>query len=126
MKRNTRTLLLSLTMLVALLELIYAIPFVGGSIIISLGWQPLLFNAFLYFILTLILLVDTQNTIRPMVAFTIIGLIGSFIAFIPFVGFFIHWILLCMMLVLIFIIFNTPIYLPNKNARVIYEKDRLK
>ena len=36
----------------------YGIPFLGGSVIVSFGWQPLLFNAFLYLILTIILLVE--------------------------------------------------------------------
>ena len=49
----------------------------------SFGWQPLLFNALLYFIITIILLVDSQNAIKPMVIIPIVGLVGSFMAFIP-------------------------------------------
>ncbi|VED77410.1 Uncharacterised protein [Staphylococcus aureus] len=35
------------------------------NFILSFGWQPLLFNALLYLILTIILLVNRQNAIRP-------------------------------------------------------------
>ncbi|PTI34971.1 hypothetical protein, partial [Staphylococcus warneri] len=89
-------------------------------VIVSFGWQPLLFNAFLYLILTIILLVDTQNTIKPMVIIPILGIIGSFVAFIPFVGMIIHWALFVLMIFFVFIVLAAPTYIPNKNARVIY------
>ena len=38
----------------------------GGMIIFSYFWQPLLFNAFLYLVLVIILLFDKQNAIKPM------------------------------------------------------------
>lgn len=101
-------------------EFFYGIPFLGGSVIVSFGWQPLLFNAFLYLILTIILLVDTQNTIKPMVIIPILGIIGSFVAFIPFVGMIIHWALFVLMIFFVFIVLAAPTYIPNKNARVIY------
>lgn len=86
----------------------------------SFGWQPLLFNALLYFIITIILLVDSQNAIKPMVIIPIVGLVGSFMAFIPFVGMIIHWILFFLMIFFVFIVLSAPTYLPNKDAKVIY------
>ena len=74
--------------------------FLGGSVILSFGWQPLLLNAFLYLIITIILLVDTQNSIKPMVIIPILGIVGSFIAFIPVVGMVVHWILFFLMIFL--------------------------
>ncbi|MCE3398549.1 hypothetical protein LCC45_14455, partial [Staphylococcus aureus] len=90
------------------------------SVILSFGWQPLLLNAFLYLIITIILLVDTQNSIKPMVIIPILGIVGSFIAFIPVVGMVVHWILFFLMIFFVFIVLSAPTYLPNKDARVIY------
>ncbi len=101
-------------------EFFYGIPFLGGSVIVSFGWQPLLLNAFLYLIITIILLVDTQNSIKPMVIIPILGIVGSFIAFIPVVGMVVHWILFFLMIFFVFIVLSAPTYLPNKDARVIY------
>lgn len=101
-------------------EFFYGIPFLGGSVILSFGWQPLLLNAFLYLIITIILLVDTQNSIKPMVIIPILGIVGSFIAFIPVVGMVVHWILFFLMIFFLFIVLSAPTYLPNKDARVIY------
>ena len=101
-------------------EFFYGIPFLGGSVILSFGWQPLLLNAFLYLIITIILLVDTQNSIKPMVIIPILGIVGSFIAFIPVVGMVVHWILFFLMISFVFIVLSAPTYLPNKDARVIY------
>lgn len=101
-------------------EFFYGIPFLGGSVILSFGWQPLLLNAFLYLIITIILLVDTQNSIKPMVIIPMLGIVGSFIAFIPVVGMVVHWILFFLMIFFVFIVLSAPTYLPNKDARVIY------
>lgn len=101
-------------------EFFYGIPFLGDSVILSFGWQPLLLNAFLYLIITIILLVDTQNSIKPMVIIPILGIVGSFIAFIPVVGMVVHWILFFLMIFFVFIVLSAPTYLPNKDARVIY------
>ena len=91
----------------------------------SFGWQPLLFNALLYFIITIILLVDSQNAIKPMVIIPIVGLVGSFMAFIPFVGMIIHWILFFLMIFFVFIVLSAPTYLPNKDAKVIYTQYKI-
>lgn len=101
-------------------EFFYGIPFLGGSIILSFGWQPLLFNAVLYLILIIILLVDSQNAIKPMAFIPFMGLVGSFIAFIPVIGMVIHWILFFMMIFFVIVVLSAPTYIPNKNARVIY------
>ncbi|AGZ25039.1 MULTISPECIES: hypothetical protein [Staphylococcus] len=120
MKNGIKLTLAIIGVFLIICEFFYGIPFLGGSVIVSFGWQPLLFNAFLYLILTIILLVDNQNTIKPMVIIPILGIIGSFVAFIPFVGMIIHWALFVLMIFFVFIVLAAPTYIPNKNARVIY------
>lgn len=126
MKRGIRMTLLVLSVLLIVSELVYGIPFLGGSIVLSFGWQPLLINALLYFIMMIILIVDKQNSIKPMMFIPLLGVIGSFLAFIPLVGMAIHWILFFLMLFFIFILLSTPLYVPNKYAKVIYTEDRRK
>ncbi|MEJ7400614.1 hypothetical protein, partial [Staphylococcus epidermidis] len=89
-------------------------------VILGFGWQPLLLNALLYLILGIILLVDSQNTIKPMAMIPFIGLIGSFVAFLPIIGMFTHWILFFLMVFFIFVVLNAPTYIPNKDSKVIY------
>lgn len=120
MKNGVKMTLAILGVFLIVCEFFYGIPFLGGSVIISFGWQPLLLNAFLYLIITIILLVDTQNSIKPMVIIPILGIVGSFIAFIPVVGMVVHWILFFLMIFFVFIVLSAPTYLPNKDARVIY------
>ncbi|PUZ19832.1 hypothetical protein [Staphylococcus capitis] len=120
MKNGVKMTLAILGVFLIVCEFFYGIPFLGGSVILSFGWQPLLLNAFLYLIVTIILLVDTQNSIKPMVIIPILGIIGSFIAFIPVVGMVVHWILFFLMIFFVFIVLSAPTYLPNKDARVIY------
>lgn len=120
MKNGVKMTLAILGVFLIVCEFFYGIPFLGGSVILSFGWQPLLLNAFLYLIITIILLVDTQNSIKPMVIIPILGIVGSFIAFIPVVGMVVHWILFFLMIFFVFIVLSAPTYLPNKDARVIY------
>lgn len=120
MKNGVKITLAILGVFLIICEFFYGIPFLGGSVIMSFGWQPLLFNALLYFIITIILLVDSQNAIKPMVIIPIVGLVGSIMAFIPFVGMIIHWILFFLMIIFVFIVLSAPTYLPNKDAKVIY------
>lgn len=120
MKNGVKMTLAILGVFLIICEFFYGIPFLGGSVILSFGWQPLLLNAFLYLIITIILLVDTQNSIKPMVIIPILGIVGSFIAFIPVVGMVVHWILFFLMIFFVFIVLYAPTYLPNKDARVIY------
>lgn len=126
MKRGIHMTLLVLSVLLIVSELVYGIPFLGGSIVLSFGWQPLLINALLYFIMMIILIVDKQNSIKPMMFIPLLGVIGSFLAFIPLVGMVIHWILFFLMLFFIFILLSTPLYVPNKYAKIIYTEDRRK
>lgn len=120
MKNGVKMTLAILGVFLIVCEFFYGIPFLGGSVIVSFGWQPLLLNAFLYLIITIILLVDTQNSIKPMVIIPILGIVGSFIAFIPVVGMVVHWILFFLMIFFVFIVLSAPTYLPNKDVRVIY------
>lgn len=120
MKRNTKVALALISFFLLLCEFFYGIPFLGGSFILGFGWQPLLINAFLYLILAIILLVDNQNAIKPMSIIPIIGIVGSFVAFIPTVGMFVHWVLFFLMVFFIFIVLSAPIYIRNKDAKVIY------
>lgn len=124
MKNGVKVTLAILGVFLVICEFFYGIPFLGGSVIISFGWQPLLFNALLYLILAIIILVDRQNAIKPMVVIPILGIIGSFIAFIPVVGMIVHWILFFLMIFFVFIVLSTPTYLPNKNARVVYTQHK--
>lgn len=113
MKNGVKMTLAILGVFLIICEFFYGIPFLGGSVILSFGWQPLLLNAFLYLIITIILLVDTQNSIKPMVIIPILGIVGSFIAFIPVVGMVVHWILFFLMIFFVFIVLSAPTYLPN-------------
>ncbi|MDN6067713.1 MAG: hypothetical protein L0I52_10105, partial [Staphylococcus equorum] len=60
----------------------------------------------------------------PMMVIPLLGLIGSFIAFLPFIGMVVHWILFFLMLFFIFVLFSTPLYVANKNAKVVYTEYR--
>lgn len=124
MKSAIRTTLLVLSIILIISELVYGIPFFGGSIILSLGWQPLLISMLLYFIIMVILIVDKQNAIKPMMFIPLLGVVGNIIAFIPVVGMVVHWILFLLMVFFVFILLSTPLYVPNKNAKVIYTEDR--
>lgn len=126
MKSGIRTALIILSIVLLIGEFVYGIPFLGGSIILSFGWQPLLINALLYLITMIILIVDKQNSIKPMMIIPLLGIIGSFIAFIPVIGMVVHWVLFFLMLFLIFVLFSTPLYVPNKHAKVVYTEDRRK
>ncbi|MBV5221956.1 hypothetical protein PXW92_07865 [Staphylococcus hominis] len=120
MKRNVKLTLSIISIFLIASEFFYGIPFLGGTVILSFGWQPLLLNALLYLILGIILLVDSQNTIKPMAMIPFIGLIGSFVAFLPIIGMFTHWVLFFLMIFFIFVVLNAPTYIPNKDSKVIY------
>lgn len=120
MKRNVKLTLSIISIFLIASEFFYGIPFLGGTVILSFGWQPLLLNALLYLILGIILLVDSQNTIKPMAMIPFIGLIGSFVAFLPIIGMFTHWVLFFLMIFFIFVVLNAPTYIPNKESKVIY------
>lgn len=122
MKHSTRIALIIISIILLLSELLYGIPFLGGSIIVSFGWQPLIINAFFYLLLVIALLADSQSTIRPMVIIPLLGIAGSFIAIVPFVGMIVHWILFFLMLFFLFIVMSTPIYMPNRNVRAVYDE----
>ena len=120
MKNGVKISLAIIGVFLIVCEFFYGIPFLGGSVILSFGWQQLLFNALLYLVLIIILLVDSQNSIKPMFVIPFLGLIGSFVAFLPVIGMVIHWILFFLMIFFVFIVLSAPTYLPNKDARVIY------
>ena len=120
MKRNVKLTLSIISIFLIASEFFYGIPFLGGTVILSFGWQPLLLNALLYLILGIILLADSQNTIKPMAMIPFIGLIGSFVAFLPIIGMFTHWVLFFLMVFFIFVVLNAPTYIPNKDSKVIY------
>lgn len=128
MKNGVKISLAIIGVFLIVCEFFYGIPFLGGSVILSFGWQPLLFNALLYLVLIIILLVDSQNSIKPMFVIPFLGLIGTFVAFLPVIGMVIHWILFFLMIFFVFIVLAAPTYIPNKNARVVYTqyKKRIK
>mgnify|MGYP001507914238 FL=1 len=120
MKRNVKFTLAIISIFLIASEFFYGIPFLGGTVILSFGWHPLLLNALLYLILGIILLVDSQNAIKPMAIIPFIGLIGSFVAFLPIIGMFTHWVLFFLMVFFIFVVLSAPTYIPNKDSKVIY------
>lgn len=120
MKNGPKLSLALIGIFLILCEFFYGIPFLGATFILSFGWQSLLFNALLYLILTIILLVNRQNAIRPIAIILIFGIVGSFLAIIPFLGILIHWILFFLMILFVLVVLSAPTYIPNKNARVIY------
>ena len=87
--------------------------FLGATFILSFGWQPLLFNALLYLILTIILLVNRQNAIRPIAIIPIFGIVGSF-SYYPLLRILIHWILFFLMILFVLVVLSAPTYIPNK------------
>lgn len=120
MKNGPKLTLAFIGIFLILCEFFYGIPFLGAAFILNFGWQPLTFNALLYLILAIILLVNRQNAIRPIVVIPLIGLAGSFLAIIPFLGILIHWVLFFLMILFVLVVLSAPTYIPNKNARVIY------
>ena len=120
MKHSIKVTLSLISVFILVCEFFYGIPFLGGMIIFSYFWQPLLFNAFLYLVLVIILLFDKQNAIKPMLVIPLIGIVGSLIAILPIIGMITHWILFFLMVSFLFIVLSAPTYLPNKNARVVY------
>ncbi|KOR12789.1 hypothetical protein AMC75_05865 [Staphylococcus carnosus] len=122
MKFGIRTTLIILSIIMIISELIYGIPFLGGSIIVSFGWQPLLINAAIYFIMVVMLAFDNQNSILPMLLIPLIGIVGSLVAIIPVVGMVTHWILFFLMILFLIVVLSTPIYIPDKNARITYDE----
>lgn len=83
MKNGPKLSLALIGIFLILCEFFYGIPFLGAAFILSFGWQPLLFNALLYLILTIILLVNRQNAIRPIAIIPIFGIVGSFFSYHP-------------------------------------------
>ncbi|BCU52956.1 cellulose synthase/poly-beta-1,6-N-acetylglucosamine synthase-like glycosyltransferase [Staphylococcus auricularis] len=123
MKRNMRTIAIVLSIVLLICEFIYGIPFLGGSIILSFGWQPLIINIILYAVLIVMFAVDSQNTIRPMIVIPIIGAIGTLLAFIPIVGMIVHWVLFFLLIFFTVTLFAAPTYIQNSEAKTIYNEE---
>lgn len=118
-----RTIAIVLSIVLLICEFIYGIPFLGGSIILSFGWQPLIINIILYAVLIVMFAVDSQNTIRPMIVIPIIGAIGTLLAFIPIVGMIVHWVLFFLLIFFTVTIFAAPTYIQNSEAKTIYNEE---
>ncbi|WP_411841180.1 hypothetical protein [Staphylococcus auricularis] len=123
MKRNMRTIAIVLSIVLLICEFIYGIPFLGGSIILSFGWQPLIINIILYAVLIVMFAVDSQNTIRPMIVIPIIGAIGTLLAFIPIIGMIVHWVLFFLLIFFTVTLFAAPTYIQNSEAKTIYNEE---
>ncbi|MDO5375341.1 hypothetical protein [Staphylococcus rostri] len=123
MTKKIKTSLIILTLIALISEFIAGFPFLGGWYVLALGWQPLAFNIFIYVVMALILIFDKQNSIRPMILIPLIGAIVNCIAIIPVIGMLMHWLMLVLLVFMLFILYATPVYLPNAHARVIYEDD---
>ncbi|ARJ50408.1 hypothetical protein [Staphylococcus lutrae] len=122
MTKNAKTALIILSLIALVSEFVTGFPFLGGWYVLALGWQPLMFNAFIYFVMVLIFIFDRQNTIRPMLFIPGFGIVASMLAFIPIVGMLLHWLMFILVLLLLIVLFITPVYLKSSQARVIYSK----
>ena len=69
------------------LEALLGIPIIGGSIILSMSWTPLILMAILH---TITIVISTKEH-QPR-AGNILGLITSIIGWIPFIGMILHMI----------------------------------
>lgn len=118
-----RTIAIVLSIVLLICEFIYGIPFLGGSIILSFGWRPLIINIILYAVLIVMFAVDSQNTIRPMIVIPIIGAIGTLLAFIPIVGMIVHWVLFFLLIFFTVTLFAAPTYIQNSEAKTIYNEE---
>lgn len=67
------------------LECLWGFPFIGGTIIMSLLWTPLVLM-FILHIVCLVLAIQEDKTIRG----PLIGVIGNAVGWIPFVGMVMH------------------------------------
>lgn len=121
MKRGIKSVLLVLSIILVVSELLLAIPFLGGSIILSTGYNALVFNGTLYFITTLILLIDNQNSVKVIFIIPLIGLIASFVAIIPIIGWLLHIVMVVLMTIFLFTIIIAPVYIPSKYYKTTYK-----
>ncbi|MFF2531291.1 hypothetical protein ACFVS2_20525 [Brevibacillus sp. NPDC058079] len=87
------------------LEVLLAIPILGGIIILSNGWTPLLVAGILHAVVIVFSLANKQYSVTG----NIVGIIGSILGFIPFVGWFFH-------AVSTIILFFESIYVSRKNT----------
>ncbi|SDJ11211.1 hypothetical protein [Natribacillus halophilus] len=76
------------------LEGFWAIPFIGGTIILSLNWTPLIIMLVLH-IITLLLSISEGKTKHG----SILGIITSCVGFIPGVGWTMHTITAILLLI---------------------------
>lgn len=76
------------------LEAFLGIPFLGGALILSLAWQPLLVMLALH-IVTLVFIIKEGTGNRTG---SILGIVTSCIGWIPFVGMVMHIITACLLL----------------------------
>ncbi|GGI41005.1 hypothetical protein [Mammaliicoccus stepanovicii] len=121
MKRGIKTVLLVLSIILLISELLLAIPFIGGSIVLSTGYNALVLNGTLYFISTIILLIDNQNTVKVIFIIPLIGLIASFVAIIPVIGWILHIVMVVLMIIFLFTIIIAPVYIPSKYYKTTYK-----
>lgn len=121
MKRGIKSVLLVLSIILLISELLLAIPFLGGGIVLSTGYNALVLNGTLYFIATLILLIDGQNSVKVIFIIPLIGLIFSFVAVIPIVGWLLHIIMFILMIIFLFTIIVAPVYVPSKYYKTTYK-----
>jgi hypothetical protein len=78
---NSRT----LKLITGIGEGILAIPFLGGIIVVSFSWMPLIIMLILH-IITMVISASERTSKSP----SILGIVTSVIGWIPFVGWFMH------------------------------------
>ncbi|WP_239748172.1 MULTISPECIES: hypothetical protein [unclassified Mammaliicoccus] len=121
MKRGIKSVLLVLSIILVVSELLLAIPSLGGGIVLSTGYNALVLNGTLYFITTLILLIDNQNSVKVIFVIPLIGLIASFVAIIPIIGWLLHIVMVVLMIIFLFTIIIAPVYIPSKYYKTTYK-----
>ncbi|WPS85292.1 hypothetical protein SMD22_01305 (plasmid) [Brevibacillus halotolerans] len=68
------------------MELLLAIPILGGVFILSNGWAPLFIAGILHAVVAVFFLANKQFSITG----NVVGIIGALLGVIPFVGWFFH------------------------------------
>ncbi|WP_340081453.1 hypothetical protein [Terribacillus sp. FSL K6-0262] len=75
----------TMKLITGIMEAILAVPVLGGLIILSNGWMPLVIMLILH-IITLVLAVQVKGPL----AGSIMGIVASCLGWIPFVGWMLH------------------------------------
>ncbi|RXK18663.1 hypothetical protein [Macrococcus sp. DPC7161] len=122
MRNPIKIILIALGVFQLLREIFFAIPFLGGSYILSTGWAPLATNILVYSAIVIILMLDKYNEAKSMLFIPSLGILFSALSFIPFLGWFLHCVLTLLMIVFVYIVINTRAHVGNTTKYNPYER----